>query len=310
MKRLTQNQLEMFQRDGVLIVEDFFDDNDLAPVHRTIERWIDQRAHQRYRKGTIRELHVDAPFEQRTAQLWAQDPAVIAGMDICQSRLPALYDFHFCPKLLDAVEDLIGPEISINPIAHVRAKMPDALSEDRGVELVPWHQDAAVTWEEADASEIITCWIPLVDATEANGCMRVLPGVHRRGYLTHEKSAAGTAIRNDVFPHDVKPLVAACRRGGIVFMTRYTPHQGLVNHTDQVRWSLDLRYHPTGQPSGRPFYPSFVARSITDPAQARRDHPAWCRAWEEALLKTRGIGWHRTIPVEDRVPEGFSFPRR
>ena len=283
-------------------------DDDLAPIIRAMEKLIDDRARTYHREGRIHDLHQDEPFDRRLASLYAQDHAIIDRLDIVDTRLRPLFEFHFNERLLDAVEDLIGPEITINPIEHIRPKIPAALTDDpNGYENVPWHQDAAVTWEEADESEIVTCWLPLVDATPENGCMRVIPGINRVGYLEHEASDMGTTIRPDVFPAHVEPMTAACGKGASVFMSRFTPHQGLMNRTDCVRWSLDLRYQPTGEPTGRPFFPAFVARSEADPDSVERDHDAWSRRWDEALPKARGIHWHRTLPPEQRVPPDSPF---
>ncbi len=38
---------------------------------------------------------------------------------------PAVFDMITAPRLLDMVEDLIGPEITSNPIQHVRIKPPE-----------------------------------------------------------------------------------------------------------------------------------------------------------------------------------------
>ena len=56
---------------------------------------------------------------------------------------------------------------------------------------------------------------------------------------------------------------------------RCSPHSSLSNNSDDVRVSLDLRYNPTGQPTGRPEFPGFVARSRRDPSSELRDPEAW-----------------------------------
>jgi hypothetical protein len=47
-------------------------------------------------------------------------------------------------------------------------------SKDEGTVL----QDMGVTREEADGTDIVTCWIPLVDASMDMGALRVIPGLH------------------------------------------------------------------------------------------------------------------------------------
>jgi ectoine hydroxylase-related dioxygenase (phytanoyl-CoA dioxygenase family) len=196
-------------------------------------------------------------------------------------------------KLLDIAECLLGSELSCNPIQHLRAKLPP-LRHDEQVKFaasVPWHQDAGVTWEESDASEILTFWIPLVDAMAETGCMEVIPRAFTRGYLTHQKEG-GTMIVEEQMPEN-EPVVAACPKGSIVIMNKYTPHRGTTNTSDIIRWSMDLRYHKTGAHSGRPFHPEFIVRSRQNPELVSVDHEQWCSMWVDSLANSKGMKAHR-----------------
>lgn len=66
-------------------------------------------------------------------------------------------------------------------------------------------------------------------------------------------------------------------------MSKYTPHRGLPNLSDKVRWSLDLRYQAVGSSTGRAFYPDFVVRSRKQPELVQPDFENWRRDWIEAL---------------------------
>lgn len=289
---LTDEQVRRFREDGVLVAEDVLTDADLAPVIAEYTAWVDRRARALAAAGQLADVRAGEPFERRFGQLYAQCPAIGDGMDIMHARGPAVFAFLRNHRLLDAVERLIGPEILCSPIQHLRAKPPAAVSErGPGFFNVPWHQDAGVTWEEADASDIVTCWIPLVDATVENGCMEVLPGAWRAGFLEHQ-AEGGTTIRPDLVP-DIPARPVPVRRGGVVFMHRHTPHRSTPNETDAVRWSLDLRYQPVGAPTGRPYQPAFVARSRARPDQALTDHAAWDRLWAEALARPPARPAHR-----------------
>ena len=289
---LTAEQVQTFQRDGVLVAEGVLTAEDLAPVITEYAAWIDAKANALFREGIITELHADAPFPRRVALLYAQTPEIMRGMDIMNLRGAATFALLRNPRLLDAVEALIGPEITCNPIQHLRAKPPAAMTgESAGFYNVPWHQDSGVMWAEADASNVMTCWLPLIDATVENGCMEVMPGAWERGHLTHQ-AAGGTTIRPDLLP-EIAPRPVPVRKGGIVFMHRHTPHRSTPNFTDETRWSLDLRYQPTGVPTGRPFHPEFVARSRRNPDSVLTDHAEWSRRWEDALATSQNAQAHR-----------------
>jgi phytanoyl-CoA hydroxylase len=292
--RLTDEQVRAFQENGVLLAEGVVTDEDLAPVIAEYEAWIDARARDLHAQGKITDLAEGADFTHRFGILYAQCKEIANGMDVMQMRGPATFAFLRNQNLLDAVESLVGPEITCNPIQHIRAKAP-ASSTGEGTNFynVPWHQDMAVTWDEADHSNIVTCWLALVDATVENGCMEVLPSVFKQGYLAHQPGDGGATIKQEAIPADVQPLKAEVKRGGIVFMHRCTPHRSTPNHTDEVRWSLDLRYQPTGTPTGRPFHPEFVARSKAHPKTVLTDHAEWSRRWVEALENSKGMRGHR-----------------
>ena len=289
---LTEAQVREFREEGVLVVEGLLEEEDLAPVIEEYRAWVDRRARELGAEGKITDLEEAAPFDRRIGLLYARSREIMNGLDLMEARGPAAFAFMRNERLLDAVESLTGPEITCSPIQHIRAKPPAASSgSGPGFFNVPWHQDAGVTWEEAEHSDIITCWVPLTDATVENGCMEVMPGAWKRGYLEHQ-AEGGTTIRPDLLP-EVTPRPVPVRRRGVIFMHRHTPHRSTPNYSDGVRWSIDLRYQPTGTPTGRPFHPEFVARSRAHPGSVLTDHAEWSRRWIEALSKAHGIKAHR-----------------
>ena len=55
------------------------------------------------------------------------------------------------------------------------------------VRVFPYHQDNGYSFVEP--LQILTCWVALSDATPENGCLSVIPKLHRRGPLEHRWSA-------------------------------------------------------------------------------------------------------------------------
>ena len=88
---------------------------------------------------------------------------------------PWLHDLISHPRVLDAVEDVLGPNILCWGSSFF-IKEP----EDPGY--VSWHQDA--TYWGLDRPDVCTAWIALTPSTRANGCMRVASGSHGK-QLTH-----------------------------------------------------------------------------------------------------------------------------
>ena len=78
------------------------------------------------------------------------------------------------PEILDAVEDLIGPDIRLFHLT-VWPKDPGTGT------YVSWHQDA--TYFALDPICHVTAWVALTDAPIEAGCMEVVPGSHKLGQL-------------------------------------------------------------------------------------------------------------------------------
>ena len=89
---------------------------------------------------------------------------------------PWVDEIVHAPEVLDAVEDLIGPDIRL---FHLTAWPKDAGSGA----YVSWHQDA--TYFALEPACHVTAWVALTDAPVEAGCMEVVPGSHRLGQLPH-----------------------------------------------------------------------------------------------------------------------------
>ena len=284
--KLTTEQIAEFNTRGVIIAREALTHDDLQPV-------IDERARTLHEEGEIADLHEDAPFAARYGLLFKQCPEIGRGMDIMHYRGRAMFEFLRNENLLDPIESLLGPELTCNPIQHLRSKPPQAYENREGPSFhnAPWHQDAGVMMPEAESSDVVTCWLPLAEATVETGCMEVLPGLVETGYLRH-LAAGGTTIAPEAMPQ-IEPMPLECKRGDVVLMSRFTPHRSTPNYSDQCRWSLDLRYQPTGEHTGRTGHPDFVARSRRDPSSELTDYEEWCRLWIDAFDNPHGVVAHR-----------------
>ena len=256
MARLTQTQRAAFDTEGYLIVTDVFDPVELEPVRQELHARINAKAsalglaNRHERESFDRQLagiHADNPDAAKTIikDLEGQAGGGHTGIE--------MFRVITHPKLVAVMEDLVGPEIVGSSVYRIRPKLPGFA---RGV--VPWHQDQGYFAPLCDRQLIVTCWLPLVDATVANGCMQILPRAHRQGVATHHTGGnAGYLVIEDrdlPFPPD-RAVTALCPRGGVVLMHNLTPHCSTPNHTDSIRWSLDLRYQGAGVPNNTALMP-------------------------------------------------------
>ena len=85
------------------------------------------------------------------------------------------------PRILDAVEALLGPDILVWGATFF-------IKEPQTASYVSWHQDLRYWGLDSDAE--VSAWLALSPVMEANGCMRFLPGSHLGELLPHEDTHA------------------------------------------------------------------------------------------------------------------------
>ena len=282
---------EHFDEHGFVIVRDMLTEQDLAKVEADYDVLVNQRAQQWLEAGHLETTHGDLPFDRRLAAIAHDLPSTIQeselkpflhSMDTMSARCKGTFDFFFSEGLLAAVEQIVGPEITLNPIQHIRPYIPHRYGGGYGS--TTWHQDQAVTQEEADGYDILTCWIPFTKTTTANGALRILKNVAKRQDLVvghHEDEDIA-----ELWPGG-EPVDCLVGRGDAVFISAYTPHRGTLNSSDTVRWSMDLRFQRTGTPTGRPAHPAFVLQSREDPSSVDDSFDEWCRRWVEGIENVR-----------------------
>jgi len=148
------------------------------------------------------------------------------------------------PRVLDAVEGVMGPDILLLG-SHFFCKYP---AEERGERFVAWHQD--VTYWGLEPPFAVSAWIAIDDADEENGCMRVIPGSHRLGLLTHAKAGQpGNLLSvNQAVPAELvdeaRAVSVPLRAGQMSLHHGVLLHASLPNRSTRRRCGLTLRYVP------------------------------------------------------------------
>jgi hypothetical protein len=225
---------------------------------------------------------------------------------------PAVFNLLRNPRVLDVIEDLLGGEIYSNPVQHIRIKPPqDAVPQallNGLTAAVGWHQDMGVVSADADQTTMISVWIAVLDATEKNGCLQVVPGSHNGELAIHcnyddsKRKYHQINIPDKLVSPNHRSL--PMKAGDVLFFHKKLMHSSLPNTSDEIRWSFDLRYNPIAQPSGRPWLPGFVARSRSHPETELTDPELWADRWREArrqLASGAGIQpstrWDSTHPL-------------
>lgn len=291
--------VERYREDGYVVVEGLLDpDEDLQPVVDEYGALLDQLADQWVAEGTISTYDSTSSVVDRLLRVMSESGGTcFQPLDISlpldaeiENDTPmhqgsAVFELLRNEKILDAVEALIGGEIYSNPVQHTRVKPPETRIPDKNrqhtlISQTFWHQDLAVIDEEADHSDIVNVWIPVTEATLANGCMVVVPRSHLGGLVFHCKTPTWNGIPEAEVGDERVPL--PMKPGDALFLNKLMKHSSLPNRSDGIRWSFDVRYNPVGQPTGRPWFPGFIARSRANRASELRSSEVWAESWREA----------------------------
>jgi len=145
------------------------------------------------------------------------------------------------PRILDAVEDLIGPNILCWASSFF-------IKDGRDPSYVSWHQDS--TYWGLEPPDIVTAWIALSESDEGNGAMRVIPNSHkldqlghRDTFATHNLLSRGQEIAVEV---DERQAVALPLAPGEMSLHHVRLiHGSEPNPSDRRRIGYAIRYLPT-----------------------------------------------------------------
>jgi ectoine hydroxylase-related dioxygenase (phytanoyl-CoA dioxygenase family) len=146
------------------------------------------------------------------------------------SRL--VYDLCTHPTVLDVLRPLYGDDLILwNSAFWVK---------DRDTAPIPWHQDVQ-HWPVAFSWSV---WIAITDASESNGCLRLIPGSHRSlapiatapsSYL-FETMAASSAVAYD------RAIPVELRAGEFIVFGDRLLHSSDTNRSESDRIGLVARY--------------------------------------------------------------------
>ncbi len=258
---LTAAQVEFYETEGYLLLPRLLSAADLAPAQAAMEFKVSVIADDLLAAGLITDTLEHLPFELRLAALFAHltDQDFLKYGRGWRDRLPGYYELMMNPLILDAVESLIGGELFANPVYNTRPKVPKVAAG-----AVPWHQDKSY-WPGANANPVITVWIPFVTTTLENGCLHLMPRTHQRHLLPFHREQLTTTeyLETDEahLPTGARVLALPMEAGSALLFNDRCLHMSTVNHSDHVRWSLDLRYQPTDQDPMTRHGVGFLARS-------------------------------------------------
>ena len=145
------------------------------------------------------------------------------------------------PRILDAVEAVIGPNILVWTSTFF-------IKEPGSPTFAAWHQDG--TYFGLDPHEQVCAWVALTDASEQAGCMEMLSSRgaprqmrHAALGLANSINRAGQTVTEPL--DDASPVAMALPAGSFSLHHELAVHRSAPNNASHRRVGIGLNYMPT-----------------------------------------------------------------
>jgi phytanoyl-CoA hydroxylase len=214
----TSQILESYERDGVVRIEKFFSSEETQQVRCAIERYIRDIA------PKLEASEVTFESDGKTARnLWRMEKYDPFFAEIAQK-----------PEITNLVRQLVHGEPVLLGVETFNK--PARIGSG-----VPPHQDNAYFCQSPP--DVLTIWIAMDAATEANGPVSYARGSHKLGLLAHKPSGVkGNSIGlAEKFDH-TNPFIGLLEPGDALIHNCQTIHYSGANKTDFSRCGFLLVY--------------------------------------------------------------------
>jgi non-heme Fe2+,alpha-ketoglutarate-dependent halogenase len=215
-EKLSVQEQEFYSENGYLYPVRVFSDAETTEFRRQFDDYTDQN------KELLRTM---IPRERR------------AVYGLTHLMLPWVYQMASHPRVLDAVEGAIGPNLLVwGSDWFVKFARDPAF--------ISWHQDGAY-WG-LNPPKVTTAWIALSASTLKNGCMRVMPGTQRMQLPQRETYALDNALSRGqeiaLEVDEAKAVAMTLEAGEMSLHHIGIAHGSRANSSDQPRVGIAIRY--------------------------------------------------------------------
>ncbi len=194
----------------------------------------------------VRKLYtpdVAADWKQRIVSIMRADRTIDDPVGVrvwTESKLdPFLRERMADPHVVSILKALIGPSVEF---LSVKAAFKSAATDFAS----PWHHD----WAYWNGSHKISIWIALDPADRTNGCLKMIPGSHRRTMdcsFTEEGIGFGWRVNEEALK-DLPVETLEVDPGDAVFFHDLTVHSSHPNTAKKDRWSFISTYRDASVP--------------------------------------------------------------
>ncbi len=220
LKALSADQVEQFNRDGYCIVPAFLNSSALTHIHEYYSR--------------VAAAQSSSGRGQDTTA-WDEDADTLPVLRKAPAPFdndPGFREIFSSSRVLDHVEDLIGPSIYLHSSKLI-------FKPARSGRRKPMHQDLAY-WSDMLGSQV-TLWCAIDRATPERGGLEIIPGSHKCKLLPHEDLDDYQVREEALNLSQAQPAVMA--PGDALFLDVLTVHASAQNRSDYDRLAAVVNYY-------------------------------------------------------------------
>lgn len=231
---LDKAQIESYQKNGFIVIEDFLSQEELAHWRKVVMEAVEQRAGRKMpgkdtKVGEDDGINEDADYFGKVFD-----------------QLLNLWQTHDGVKEIMMDERIGKMAAQLSGSDGIRIWHDQALFKRPWANATAWHLDTPF-WSFSDR-KALSIWVALDDATYENGCLYFIPGSYQQ--TTFENSGIGKNMDGifTVYPQLAKTasVAAPMKAGSCSFHNGLTIHGAGANMTNGFRRAMTCAYMPEG----------------------------------------------------------------
>jgi len=239
---MKNNLKEQLDKDGYVILRDFFNREDLIKLKIEVGDVFDAQA--KYFG------YYDYTLKEQMIKLFQEHEEVFKNCGkLIQTGLPPLYKLTTNDSLLNQLQQLgiDWPFMCTRPVLFFNHPK---LAKSEEYYKTPLHQD----WPSMEASQnSLVVWVPLVDVNKENGSIIIYPGSHKQGILPYKTTGGFAEVE-----YEGESIQPEMKVGDIAIFSTKLVHKSGDILDDSIRWSCHFRYTDMSEPD-------FIERGYPSP---------------------------------------------
>jgi len=222
-ENLTPAQVELYHRQGYLILKGFFKPGEISKLYQTA---LDDNA----MRNNALDVN-DKSGKRSKLSLWFTPGNDVFGY-MTRSE-----------KIISAVKQCLGGD---SPVCHFHSKLMQKEPKVGGA--WEWHQDYGYWYKNQFMfpDELISVMVALTEANQQNGCLQVIKGSHKLGRVNHgfagEQTGADMVMVNNALK-TMELVYVELEPGDALIFHSNILHRSEANLSDRPRWSIISCYN-------------------------------------------------------------------